>query len=473
LKSDVPKEAPSPVRVGAELQVSCDDLDDEGAGLATHGGARIHVAAALPGERAAVTVTHVSTHRPEAWARLDGLEHTSPDRRAPACAAFGSCGGCVLQHLDVGAQLAWKGTRLRRALEAHAGLRDVAVSPGVPSPRALGYRNRSKLVAASIGGRPAKPGRPVLGAFAPRSHDVVDLAGCRVAEAPLEEVADALRGLLAEGGVTPYDERRFTGDLRHVVLRANHAGEVLVVLVVARPDAPGIAALARRLRALHAPIVGVVENINRSRGNVIYGDEERALEGAETLEERVGDVRLRLSARAFFQANRDVAALAYGAIAREVAARPGERVVDAYCGVGGIALTLARGAAGVEGPAGLDLLGIEEHAGAIADAVASAALSGVGGTRFVAGDVAVRLRDLPRADIVVLNPPRKGCAAAALAEVARLAPRVVAYLSCDPDSLARDLAVLTAGPYRVRNVTPFDMLPHTPHIEALAILDRV
>jgi 23S rRNA (uracil1939-C5)-methyltransferase len=451
----------APPRDGDALTLACDDLDDGGAGVAPHAGARVHVAAALPGERVRVTITHVSAHRPEAWARLDAIEAPSPDRRAPACAAYGSCGGCVLQHLDVAAQLTWKAARLRRALGAHAALAGAPLGAAVPSPRALGYRNRSKLVCA------ARDGRAVLGAFAPRSHDVVDLAGCRVAEAPLEALADALRGWLAEGDVEPYDERTLTGTLRHVVLRANHAGEVLAVLVVARPDAPGVAALARRLGE-RPEVAGVVENVNRTRGNVIYGqgdDAEPALAGAGALEERVGDVRLRLSPRAFFQANRDVAALAYAALARAVAPRTGERVVDAYCGVGGIGLTLARAAA-------VDLLGVEEHAAAVADATASAALNGVTGARFVAGDVAVRLREVDRADVVVLNPPRKGCGPAVLAEVARLGPRVVAYLSCDPDTLARDLADLTARGYRVREVTPYDMLPHTPHVEALAVLDR-
>jgi 23S rRNA (uracil1939-C5)-methyltransferase len=454
--------APAAPRDGDSLALTCDDLDDEGAGLATHAGCRVHVAVALPGERVAATVTHVSSHRPEAWARLDAIDEPSPDRRPSACAAYGSCGGCVLQHLDVAAQLAWKTTRLRRALAAHAAVAAAPVGAGVASPRALGYRNRSKLVVAARGAR------VVLGAFAPRSHDVVDLEGCRVAEAPLEAVASAVRVMLAGGEVAPYDERTFSGDLRHVVLRANHAGAVLVVLVVARPGAPGVAALARRLRELHPEVAGVVENVNRTRGNVIFGDAEGVLEGDGALEERAGDVRLRLSPRAFFQANRDVAALAYAAIARQVAARPGERVVDAYCGVGGIALTLARGA-----DVDVDVLGIEEHVSAIADATAGAALNGVTRARFVAGDVAVTLRDVPRADVVVLNPPRKGCGAAVLAEVARLRPRVIAYLSCDPDTLARDLARLVEpGGYVVRAVTPFDMLPHTPHVEALAILDR-
>lgn len=446
------------LRDGEELNLACDDLDEEGAALAEHGGARVHVAGALPGERVRATVTHVSSHRPEAWARLDLIDEPSPERRAPDCPAYGSCGGCVLQHLDVGAQLRWKGDRVRRALDAHEALASVPVAPSVPSPSALGYRNRSKLVCASA------DGGVVLGAFAPRSHDVVDLLGCRISETPLEDVAAALRGLLAESDVAPYDERTFAGTLRHVVLRANAHGQVLAVLVVARGGLESVAALARALRAARPEVVGVVENVNRTRGNVIFGDEERALEGDAMLEERVGDVRLRLSPRAFFQANREVAALAYAAIAREVAARPDEEIVDAYCGVGGIALTLAR--------QGARVLGIEEHAAAIDDATAGAALNDVSGARFVAGDVAVRLRDVPRADVVVLNPPRKGCGAPVLAEVARLRPRAIAYLSCDPATLARDLAVLVERGYRVRSVTPFDMMPHTPHVEALAVLDR-
>jgi 23S rRNA (uracil1939-C5)-methyltransferase len=453
------------LRPGDSVAVTCVDLDDEGAGV---GGARgegasaeqirVHVAGALPGEQVTATVDHVSGQRPDAWARLERLEVPSPARRPPACRAFGACGGCVLQHLDYPAQLAWKTARVRRALDAHPTLAAVAVAACVPSPRPLGYRNRSKLVCARAGGR------LVLGAYAPRSHAVVDLAGCRIAEPPLDDVATTLRDLLEDAGVAPYDERTLTGDLRYVVLRASHAGEVLAVWVAARAALPDAAALARRFRAARPEVAGVVLEVNRSRGNVIHGPgaEQRVLDGAAAIEERVGGVRLRLSARAFFQANRQVATLAYGAIARAVASRPGERVLDLYAGAGGIALTLA--------PAAGEVIGVEEHAAAVADAEASAALNGAANARFVAGDAATALRALDRADVVVLNPPRKGCGAAVLGEVARLRPRAVAYLSCDPDTLARDLAVMLAHGYAVRAVTPFDMLPHTPHVEALAAL---
>jgi len=447
----------SGVRTGERLHVACVDLDDDGAGLGGEA-PRVHVAGLLPGEEATAVVEHVSSQRAEAWARLERIERTSPARRAPACAAFGRCGGCVLQHLAYEEQLVWKTARMRRALEGVAGLPAIEVAACVPSPRPLGYRNRSKLVAARAGGR------MVLGAYKPRTHEVVDLAGCRVAEPPLDDVAASLRDLFDAAAVTAYDERTLGGDLRYVVLRVNHAGEVLAVWVTARP-LPGGDELARRFRAARPEVTGVVENLNRSRGNAIYGPDDRLLDGAGVLAERVGGVELRLSARAFFQANRDVAALAYAALARALAVRADERAVDAYAGAGGIALTLA--------PAAGEVIGIEAHAGAVADATAAATLNGAANARFVAADAATGLGALDRADVVVLNPPRRGCEAAVLGEVARLAPRAIGYLSCAPDTLARDLALLAAHGYRLRTVTPFDMLPHTPHVEALAILDRV
>lgn len=452
--------------IGARLEITCTDLDDNGAGLGEVDGRRVHVTGALPGERVAAIVEHVSRQSPAAWARLASIEAPSSERRPPACPAFGACGGCVLQHLAYDAQLAWKRRRVADAF-ADSALAGVTIDACVPSPEPLGYRNKSKLVAARLG-----EGRGlVLGAYVSRSHEVVDLGGCRIAEPPLDETAGALRTILDEAAVRPYDERTLTGDLRHVVLRSNHAGEVLAVWIVARPILDG-AALARRFRAARPEARGVVEHQNRTRGNVLFseaGDSDRVLDGAGTLEDRIEVegrlLRLQLSPGAFFQANRAVAALAYTAIARGLAVGPSDRIVDVYCGVGGIALSLAQSAA--------EVIGIESHGGAVSDATASAALNGIANCRFVAGDAAALLGGIDHADLVVLNPPRKGCAPSVLTEVVRLAPRAVAYLSCDPDTLARDLALLAGRGYQARAVTPFDMLPHTPHVEALAIVERV
>jgi 23S rRNA (uracil1939-C5)-methyltransferase len=452
-------------RPGDAAHVTCVDLDDDGAAISASSAdtVRLHVAGALPGERVAATVEHVSPHAREAWGRLDEIEAPSPARRPPACRAFGACGGCVLQHLAYESQLDWKSGRVRAALAAHPALADVPVQPTVASPRTLGYRNRSKLVPARVGGR------FVLGAYAPRSHQVVDLSGCAIAEPPLDDIATASAELFDRAGITPYDEHSLTGDLRHVVLQRNHVGDVLAVWVTRRPLTNG-PALARELRAERSEVIGVVEHFNPRRGNAIFDPAAPStlLDGAAALDEVLEvagrPVHLRLSAGAFFQANRAVAALAYAAITEGLAPRPGERLVDAYCGVGGIALTLARSAD--------EVIGIEFHGGAVEDARAAALRAGLQNVELRAGDAAAQLATIPRGDLIVLNPPRKGCAPDVLAQITRLAPRALAYLSCNPDTLARDLAVLVDRGYRITRITPFDMLPHTPHIEALALLER-
>ncbi len=452
------------MRAGDRVALRCADLDDDGAGIGEIGGVTLHVAGALPAEEVEARVAHVSGHAPAAWGELRQVVAASPDRRPPVCPGFGRCGGCALQHLAPEAQLAWKRARVVRALGAHAVLGAIEVGPPVASARLLGYRNNAKLVV----GR--GHGGAVLGGYAPRSHDLVDLAGCRVVEPALDAVAAELRRLVDGLGIEIYDERRLSGRLRHAVLRSNHAGQVLCTLVVARPlpDGPELGA---RLRAARAEVAGVVEHQNLTRGNAIFADggPERVLAGAAELEDRllIGErtLRVKLTSGAFFQANRDVAGLAYAAMVEALAVGRSERVVDAYSGVGGIGLALA--------PAAAEVIGIESNAAAVANAAAAASYNAIGNARFVAGDAAAVLATVDRADVVVVNPPRKGCAPQALAQVARLRPRAVGYLSCDPDTLARDLARLAAAGYQPRALTPYDMLPHTTHVETLAILDRV
>jgi 23S rRNA (uracil1939-C5)-methyltransferase len=443
------------VRKGDHLKLSVNALDDEASGLALIDDVRVHVAGALPDEQIEATIAHVSPHRPDAWATLGTIERPSALRVVPVCPAYGACGGCTLEHMAYERQLQWKSEHVVTSL-ARAGV-TAAVAACVPSPRPLGYRNKSKLVYATDA-----DGRSVLGAYAPRSHQVIDLAGCRVAEAPLDEVAAVLRELLAAHHVRGYDERLAEGLLRYAILRVNYLGQVLVTLVTADDAFASGEEIARALMTARPEVVGVVQNINRSRGNALYGDDERALGGATQLADRVGAVELRLSSTAFFQVNRDIAARIYADVAEAAALTGTERVVDAYAGVGGIALTLARGAA--------EVVGIEEHPRAVADAQASAQLNHAFRVRFVVGEVEAQLAGLGAADVVVLNPPRRGCAPSVLRAVVALKPRLIAYVSCAPDTLARDLALLQAERLCVRSVTPYDMLPQTPHVESLAVV---
>ena len=459
---------------GVSLVVICDGLDSDGAGVAdvrTDANLfRLHVAGALPGERVRATVTHVSPHAraqsQDAWAGLQEIVTASPERVTPPCPAHQRCGGCPLAVWAYSAQLEWKRGLVAAALATQEGfpyqLADVPVAACVPSPRPFRYRGNAKYVF----GRD-RDGGLVLGAYAPRSHEIVDMSGCPIGEPALAEVAAGLLTLLTKHGVAPFDEIRRTGLLRYVILRANAEGKVLVALVTGREDWPGAEALARELAAACPAVLGVVHNINSASGNTLLGESERTLFGSATIEDTIGSARVRLGARSFAQANRLVAGRAYQDIV-DAAARLGaiDRVVDAYSGAGGIALALA--------PMAREVVAIEENLAACATAQACIAERGPGDPgahiHFVTGDVADHLGRVGKADVLVLNPPRKGCAPAVIAAAAQLHPRLVAYLSCNPTSLARDLAALARLGLRTVGITPYDMLAQTPHVEALALV---
>jgi 23S rRNA (uracil1939-C5)-methyltransferase len=285
-----------------------------------------------------------------------------------------------------------------------------------------------------------------------------------VVEPLLDEVRGVLLDLLARGNVEPFDEGRRTGTLRYVVMRASVAGRVMVTLVAARRDFARATEIAAALAARCTRVASVVLNVNPTTGNRIFGDaEEVVLWGEPFLEDQVGGVKVRLAVRSFFQANRAVAGRIFSDIVAAVSPRAG-RAVDVYSGAAPIALALA--------PVADEVVAIEENAAATATAAAFIAELGAAarGVRVLTGDASRCLETLPSAEVVVLDPPRKGCAAEVLAQVVRLRPRRLAYLSCAPETLARDLAMLVAAGGRVLSITPYDMMPHTPHVETLALV---
>ncbi len=461
----------SPLQPGASLVLTIDRLDHNGAGVAdvqTDAGLfRLHMAGALPGEQVRARVAHVSPHArgqsQDAWADLEEIATASPQRAAPPCPAHHRCGGCPLACWAYVAQVEWKRELVVEAVATHKELLGVKVAGCVPSPQPFGYRGNAKYVFGHD-----CDGRLVLGAYAPRSHEIVDMSDCPIAEPALAQVTSALLTLLLQHAIEPFDEVRRTGLLRYVVLRANTDGKVLVALVTGRETWPEAETIARELAAACPAVLGVVHNINSTSGNALFGEAERLLFGSASIEDTIGPPRVRLGPRSFAQANRLVAGRAYHDIVA-AAARLGsiDRVVDAYAGAGGIALSLA--------PLAREVVAIEENLAACATAQAFLAEGEAGdpGKRIhlIAGDVADHLARVGTADLVVLNPPRKGCAPAVIAAVVQLHPRLVAYLSCNPASLARDLAALARLGLRTVSITPYDMLPQTPHVEALALLD--
>ncbi|MBE3577013.1 MAG: 23S rRNA (uracil(1939)-C(5))-methyltransferase RlmD [Limnochordales bacterium] len=430
---------------------------------------------ALPGERVLAEVTE--EHRRYVNAVLKAVERISPDRVTPACPLFGLCGGCGLQHLDYRAQLRWKRQLVVDALTHLGGIEDppVVECVGMENPR--GYRNKVQMPVA----RGESPTTRLLGFYQRGTHRVVDVSSCLVQPDLGNDLAARIRELLEELQIEPYDELSGTGQVRHVLIRvARRGGEALVVVVTRQHEFPQGEQFARKLAADFPELVGVVQNINPRRGNVILGPEERVLWGRSYFHEvlEVGGLArtFRISARSFFQVNSEQAERLIG-IALAAAQLQGEELaMDLFCGAGTFALFLAAYAR--------EVIGIEETDAAVADGKINARLNGTTNIRFLAGRVeellprlAQRLPERPA--VVLLDPPRAGVEAPALAVLRQLAPSRIVYVSCNPATLARDLRFLLAketsygSHYRLVKVTPVDMFPHTAHVECVALMSRV
>jgi 23S rRNA (uracil1939-C5)-methyltransferase len=453
-------------------EVEATSLDEAGQGVGRElagapGGAgarEIHVADLLPGERAEVVVDHASPHRPAAWGHIvRRLGPTSPDRVAPPCPAFGRCGGCVWQHLAYPAQLAAKRARVAAALAEVPAVASGAVAIGdvVPSPATVGYRNKGKYVVGRAGDH------LVLGAYAPRSHHVIDTLGCRVVAPIIDELATWVRGAAEGAGLAAYDEARREGELRYALVREAE-GDALIALVVAPRTPRGKLEQAATALARHPAVRGVVaiENDRRDGAIVPSGASAQVLVGHGFVVERVAGVAVEVGAGEFLQVNRAQATALYARVAVLAEARPGLRAVDLFAGIGGIGLYLARAGATVTAVeldheavaqlrraayrAGLPLEAIAADAGALPPHAREALAGGV--------------------DVAVVNPPRKGLSPGARALLVSLGAPTVIYVSCGPESLARDLVELGAAGWVPDVIEPFDLMPGTAQIETLVRL---
>ncbi len=450
-----------PVERGGEYELEITSLGHSGEGVGRYHGFTVFVPGALPGERVAATAEVVKQNY--AKARLDEVLVPSPDRVAPRCAVYQRCGGCQLQHLSYPAQLAAKRQTVIDAVSRIGKLRDVTVHPTIGAVEPWYYRNKMQFPVGFAGGRLA------VGCFSSGSHDIVDVDDCCIQHAANNAIARTVRATLAGLGVPPYDEKSGRGVVRHVLGRVGTAsGEVMTVIVTATADLPKKESIVASLRRDIPGLVSVVHNVNPARTNVILGRQTATIWGEDTIVDRIGEFLFRVSARSFFQVNTAQAAVLYRK-AEEYAGLTGvETVIDAYCGTGTITLFLARRAAKV--------YGIEVVADAVEDARANAAANGVGNTEYIVGDaveVMPRLRARgvqPHA--IVVDPPRAGCAPAVLDTFVGMRPQRIVYVSCNPASLARDLAILAGGGYRVQEIQPVDMFPQTFHVESVVWLQR-
>ena len=410
----------------------------------------------LPHERARVRITLVKPKY--AVAEMLQLTAGSRFRAQPFCPVFGTCGGCQVQHLTYPAQLAWKRDVIKNALQRIGGFGEIPVRDPVGMINPRSYRNKMSLVVDRTAGLPR------LGFYQQRSHELVPISACPIVMPQLN--MHIMR--LNEALIQPAYAEAFS-KTRHIVARTAKATEQTVVTFTTEEPSREMAALAPALMRHLPGVVGITNSYDLSSANAILGRKHALLQGVSQIEELIAGVRYRVSAGSFFQVNVEIVGRIFEFM------RPGldvpRKIVDLYCGAGTFSLFFAKN--------GSQVLGVEENAQAIAEAQENTALNDLGGSvEFVSGRVedAVRRGEvrqrLREAQIVFLDPPRKGSDEVTLDAVASAGVPNIWYLSCDPATLARDLKFLAAKGYRLGVVQPFDMFPQTGHVETLVTLYR-
>ena len=448
------------VRVGQLIDVTITTLNEDGFGLATTGTKPLLVSGVLPGEQAQVRISFVG--RRECFATVVRILRHVPQRlMSTPCKRLGQCDGCPLMFMKYPAQLTWKKELVGNILGRYRTLLDVTIHDVLPSPQPIHYRNSAKLVVSG------KFAAPVIGMYRRNSHEVLEIGDCPLHHPLINTIVAAVREGIRKGKVPIYSPRNCHGLLRYLVIRVDETeNRAMVVFVTAERSFNEIHHLAKHLQSAVSEVSVVVQNINASTGNVILGEKDHFITRERTLRASIGETAFTISPRSFFQVNSGSARIIYEKVREWADLKGNEFVVDLYCGIGGISLFLA--------PSSRKVLGIEVVEAAVADAGQNARLNGIENCEFLAGDAGKLLADLrqdrERVDLLILNPPRKGCDEKVLEEAAALAPTRMIYVSCSPSTLARDLDILAGLGYRATFVQPVDMFPQTPHVENVALL---
>jgi 23S rRNA (uracil1939-C5)-methyltransferase len=451
----------APVSKDQELELRVESLAYGGNGVARLNGFVVFVRRGLPGDRVRARVTKVKRNHAEALT-TEVLE-PGPNRVDAPCAHYPACGGCRFQDLAYEAQIAAKHDQVRDALQRIGGLPDPPLEAIVPAEEIFHYRNKLEYSFTQT------PAGPALGFHkAGRWDEVLEIEKCWLTTDVGNAIRNAVRDWARAEHLEAYDQEHQTGYLRHLVVReGRNTGQVLVMLVTApgeRFERDELVDTLRRfpeVRSVHWAVNDTPAEVTNLPSTLLWGE--------EAIEEELLGLRFRIRPNAFLQTNTRMAERLYE-LAREAAAvQRDETVYDLYCGTGTIGLTLARDA--------LTVWGVEVSEESVACAIENAELNGIANAAFFAGEVGASLAELAdRAgapDVVVVDPPRAGLSGKAVRRIGRLEPKRVVYVSCNPTTLAGNVKELAADwGLQLRRVTPVDMFPHTPHVEAVALLTR-
>lgn len=454
-----------PLQKNQILTLRIERLSSDGSGVAhSADGEAVFVPGTAPGDEARVRI--VKDCGRYAFGILDELLTPSPDRIPVDCPVAGPCGGCSLRHLDYAAELRAKQESVLDAFRRIGGL-EVPVLDILPSPEVDRYRNKVQFPVGVD-----KNGVPCIGFYAGRTHRIVPCPDCKLQPSVLNEIGNALCAFFAQQGIRPYDEQSGKGLVRHIFLRRGaHSGQIMVCLVCTRAKLPHAEQLCTALRGQFPAISTILLNVNAKNTNVILGSENHILYGPGYIEDTLCGVPVRLGPLSFYQVNTLAAERLYGVAAQYAQLTPDDALLDLYCGMGTIGLSMAEQCR--------ELIGVEIVPEAIESAKANAARMGeavAAKSRFFCADAGQAATQLAaeglHPDIVMLDPPRKGCDEATLSAVVRMAPRRVVYVSCNPATAARDAAWLEQNGYHAEKVQPVDLFPRTKHVECVIALSK-
>jgi 23S rRNA (uracil1939-C5)-methyltransferase len=442
------------LKAGQIIDLRIESLAYGGDAVGHHQGQAIFVPYGVPGDRLQVRIT--DPHKSYSRGKICNITEASPDRKEPDCPYFGDCGSCQWQMMDYDHQMQSKKEITKDVFKRLGGI-DITDIEVVPNSSGWHYRNKAQY--------PVQTSRTgnLIGYYRAGSHSIVDITSCPLVDKNIDSAYSKIREIINQSGIKGYNEKTHSGSLRHLIMRYSSHQKAVSLIMVTRFE-PDISRIAESIMSRISSVKSVWQNINRTKGNVILGGKWKHLGGEKFLIEKIGQIQYRLSPGSFLQSNLETAGRIYQLIVENLTLSSKDIVTDLYSGMGSIALQLA-GSAG-------KVVAIEEFGPAVEDAKANTILNGIGNCEFLCGKVANLLAGLGKADVVVLDPPRQGAGPDVIKTIVKLGPSRIAYLSCNPSTLARDAASLKEQGYLLRKMFMADMFPQTYHIENLAIFTR-
>ena len=441
-----------------EYTVDIHDLTHMGEGIAKIDGFPVFIPGVLPGERALIRIRQVKKNF--GFGNLIRIIHESPQRVDPPCLVYPACGGCQIMHASYAGQMTFKQKRVKDSIERIGGI-TFPVKPVLGMAHPWRYRNKSQFPVGMSGNR------PIIGFYQKGSHAIVDTNECLIQPSVMDKGLQVVRKYLADHTISIYDEKTGKGLFRHVIFREGTAtGQVMVIVVLNGNKLPGQERLFNELKKAIPGFCSLVINENRKKTNVIMGPTCHTVHGSSYFEDRIFDLTFRISPHAFFQINHRQTEVLYDQVLQLAHLQGDETVLDLYCGIGTISLLLAKHCKQV--------IGIETVKEAIEDAQWNARNNELNHAVFMTGAVEKLLpqfaREGKKIDVIVVDPPRKGCDPAVLDAIVQMKPARLVYVSCNPATLARDMKILTQKGFHVGVIQPVDMFCHSSHVECVVLM---